>query len=399
MEAVSLALDFSQGLPEDVLALQGVARDFALSRLRERGQAADRTGEVPWDVLREAGELGLCAPGVPEEYGGAGVSALAQVVMMEELGWGNLGLAVAIGSQSLAAAAVSRHGSLEQKRAYLPRLAGEGGLLLASLAVTEPEAGSELEMASRGEHQRVRSEARRTDGGYRIDGRKRFIVNAGADGILLVLAQTDADAGLRGASLFLVHQKAAGVQFLGRTETSGLRSLQIGTLDFQGCTVGAGDLLGGEGQGFQIAREVLQLGRVLTAAAEVGTARAAYEASIAYARDRRTMGRPIIEHQQVAGMLARMRTGIDAARLLVLRAAGDIDAGRDALLSTSEANFQSGDAAVTALRNAVQTFGGYGYTEEFPVEMWLRDVLGSRVAYGGGDVQLLEVAEAIARGA
>ncbi len=399
MEAVSLALDFSQGLPEDVLALQGVARDFALSRLRERGQAADRTGEVPWDVLREAGELGLCAPGVPEEYGGAGVSALAQVVMMEELGWGNLGLAVAIGSQSLAAAAVSRHGSLEQKRAYLPRLAGEGGLLLASLAVTEPEAGSELEMASRGEHQRVRSEARRTDGGYRIDGRKRFIVNAGADGILLVLAQTDADAGLRGASLFLVHQKAAGVQFLGRTETSGLRSLQIGTLDFQGCAVGAGDLLGGEGQGFQIAREVLQLGRVLTAAAEVGTARAAYEASIAYARDRRTMGRPIIEHQQVAGMLARMRTGIDAARLLVLRAAGDIDAGRDALLSTSEANFQSGDAAVTALRNAVQTFGGYGYTEEFPVEMWLRDVLGSRVAYGGGDVQLLEVAEAIARGA
>ncbi len=399
MEAVSLALDFSQGLPEDVLALQGVARDFALSRLRERGQAADRTGEIPWDVLREAGELGLCAPGVPEEYGGAGVSALAQVVMMEELGWGNLGLAVAIGSQSLAAAAVSRHGSLEQKRAYLPRLAGEGGLLLASLAVTEPEAGSELEMASRGEHQRVRSEARRTDGGYRIDGRKRFIVNAGADGILLVLAQTDADAGLRGASLFLVHQKAAGVQFLGRTETSGLRSLQIGTLDFQGCTVGAGDLLGGEGQGFQIAREVLQLGRVLTAAAEVGTARAAYEASIAYARDRRTMGRPIIEHQQVAGMLARMRTGIDAARLLVLRAAGDIDAGRDALLSTSEANFQSGDAAVTALRNAVQTFGGYGYTEEFPVEMWLRDVLGSRVAYGGGDVQLLEVAEAIARGA
>ena len=399
MEAVLLALDFSQGLPEDVLALQGVARDFALSRLRERGQAADRTGEVPWDVLREAGEIGLCAPGVPEEYGGAGVSALAQVVMMEELGWGNLGLAVAIGSQSLAAVAVSRHGSAEQKREYLPRLAGEGGLLLASLAVTEPEAGAELEMASRGEHQRVRSEARRTDGGYRIDGRKRFIVNAGTDGILLVLAQTDADAGLRGASLFLVHQQAAGVQFLGRTETSGLRSLQIGTLDFQGCAVGAGDLLGEEGQGFQIAREVLQLGRVLTAAAEVGTARAAYEASIAYARDRRTMGRPIIEHQQVAGMLARMRTGIDAARLLVLRAAGDIDAGRDAMLSTSEANFQSGDAAVTALRNAVQTFGGYGYTEEFPVEMWLRDVLGSRVAYGGGDVQLLEVAEAIARGA
>ena len=399
MEAVLLALDFSLGLPEDVLALQGVAKDFAQARLRAQGQEADRTGEVPWDVLSEAGELGLCAPGVGEAYGGPGVTALAQVAMMEELGWGNLGLAMAIASQGLVAAAISRHGSEEQKTRYLPALAGEGGLLLASLAVTEPEAGAELEMASRGEQQRVRSEARRTDGGYRLDGRKRFIVNAGREGILLVLAQTDPDAGLRGASLFLVPQDAPGVQFLGRTETSGLRSLQIGTLDFQGCELAEGARLGQEGQGFPIAREVLQLGRVLTAAAEVGTARAAYEAAMAYARERRTMGRPIIEHQQVAGMLARMRTGIDAARLLVLRAAGDLDAGRDALLSTAEANFQSGEAAVTALRNAVQTFGGYGYTQDFPVEMWLRDVLGSRIAYGGGDVQLLEVAEAIARGA
>jgi alkylation response protein AidB-like acyl-CoA dehydrogenase len=399
MEAVWWALDFSLGLPDDVLALQGVARDFAQTRLRERGQEADRTGELPWGVLSEAGDLGLCAPGVPEAYGGPGVSVLAQVVMMEELGWGNLGLAMAIGSQGLVAAAVARHGGEEQKRQFLARLAGEGGLLLASLAVTEPEAGAELEMAARGEQQRVRSEARRIDGGYLLEGRKRFIINAGRDGVLLVLAQTDADAGLRGASLFLVRQDIPGVQFLGRTETSGLRSLQIGTLDFQGCELAEGARLGQEGQGFPIAREVLQLGRVLTAAAEVGTARAAYEAAMAYARERRTMGRPIIEHQQVAGMLARMRTGIDAARLLVLRAAGDLDAGRDALLSTAEANFQSGEAAVTALRNAVQTFGGYGYTQDFPVEMWLRDVLGSRIAYGGGDVQLLEVAEAIARGA
>jgi acyl-CoA dehydrogenase len=394
-----VALDFSRSLPDDVLALQAVARDFAQQRLRERGQAADRTGEVPWDVLNEAGELGLCAPGVGEEYGGPGVTALAQVAMMEELGWGNLGLAMAIASQGLVAAAIADYGSEEQKRRYLPRLAGEGGLLLASLAVTEPEAGAELEMAVRGEHQRVRTEAAHSQAGYRLAGRKRFIVNAGGQGLMLVLAQTDPDAGLRGASLFLVSQSAAGVEFLGRTETSGLRSLQIGTLDFQGCEVGEGDRLGDEGQGFPVARRVLQLGRVLTAAAEVGTARAAYEAAVAYARERRTMGRPIIEHQQVAGMLARMRTSVDAARLLVLRAAGDLDAGRDAALSSAEANFTSGDAAVTGLRQAVQVFGGYGYTQEFPAEMWLRDVLGSRMAYGGGDVQLLEVAEAIARGA
>ncbi len=394
-----MALDFALGLPDDVAALQGVARDFALARLRERGQEADRSGDVPWDVLAEAGELGLCAPGVDEAYGGPGVSVQAQVAMMEELGWGNLGLAMAIASQGLLASAIARHGTEEQKRLYLPTLAGEGGLLLASLAVTEPEAGAELEMAAQGEQQRVRTEARRTDGGYSLEGRKRFIVNAGREGLLLVLAQTDPDAGLRGASLFLVRQGVAGVQFLGRTETSGLKSLQIGTLDFQACAVGEGMRLGQEGEGFQIAREVLQLGRVLTAAAEVGTARAAYEAAVAYARERRTMGRPIIEHQQVAGMLARMRTGIDAARLLVLRAAGDLDAGRDATLSSAEANFQSGEAAVSTLRNAVQTFGGYGFTQDFPVEMWLRDVLGSRIAYGGGDVQLMEVAEAIGRGA
>ncbi len=399
MEAVCLALDFSLGLPEDVTSLQGVARDFAQARLRQRGQDADRSGEVPWDVLKEAGELGLCAPGVEEAYGGPGVTAQAQVAMMEELGWGNLGLAMAIASQGLLAAAIARHGSEEQKRRYLPALAGEGGLLLASLAVTEPEAGAELEMASRGEQQRVRTEARRTANGYRLDGRKRFIVNAGTDGLLLVLAQTDPDAGLHGASLFLVQQGLPGVQFLGRSETPGLRSLQIGTLDFQGCEVPEAMRLGDEGQGFQIAREVLQLGRVLTAAAEVGTARAAYEAAVAYARERRTMGRPIIEHQQVAGMLARMRTGIDGARLLVLKAAGDLDAGRDAALSAAQANFQSGDVATQGLRNAVQAFGGYGFTQDFPVEMWLRDALGSRIAYGGGDVQLLEVAEAIARGA
>lgn len=389
-EAVGLALDFSEELPLDVTALRDVAHDFALQRLREAGLAADRSGSVPWDVLREAGELGLCAPNVPEEHGGPAVSVQAQAAMAEELGWGNLGIALSIVTQALCAAGVLAAGEKAQQDALLPGLCGAKGLSIGALALSEPERGAgEIALAGAA----PATSARRAGTGYRIDGRKLFVANGGDADLTILLAATE-----DGDGLFALPKDAKGLSLVRRLETSGLRALQLAELELRDCAAEEGARLSAR-PGQAAARAVLQLARVLSAAALVGTVRAALEEAAAYARSRRTFGRPLIEHGQVAGQLAQVRLRIDAARLLVLRAAGDLDAGRDASVSTSEAAFLAGETAVFGCRTALQAFGGYGFTQEFPVEMWLRDAVGGRLAYGGADLHLLEVAQAIARGA
>ena len=382
-----LALDFSEGLPLDVAALRDVAHDFAAQRLRAAGLAADRGGEVPLGVLREAGELGLFAPGVPEAYGGPGISALAQAAMMEELGWGNLGIALGVGTQALCAEAVLRAGDDEQKARLLPGLCGAQGLTLGALALTDAEPGEQAEDGAQ-----LRTTALAAAGGYRIAGRKAFVANGGLADLTIVLAAEE-----EGDMLFALAQGLAGALFARRIETAGLRALQLGEIAFSDCIAPAAARLSA-GAGGAAARAVLALGRTLTAAALCGTARAAYEEASAYARTRRTFGRPIIEHGQVGGALAQMRLRIQAARLMVYRAAGDLDAGRDGAVSSAEAAFLAGETAVSATRAAVQAFGGYGFTQEFPVEMWLRDAVGGRLAYGSGDSELAQVAQAIAAG-
>ncbi|MDA8343864.1 MAG: acyl-CoA dehydrogenase family protein [Thermaerobacter sp.] len=386
-----MALDFSEGLPLDVVALRDVAHDFAVQKLRQAGIAADRTGDVPFAVLREAGELGLWAPNVPEALGGPGVSALAQTAMMEELGWGSLGIALGIGTQALCAEAVLRAGDDEQKKRLLPGLCGAQGLALGALALTEPQVGGGQESFS--EEVPNRTIAVKADGGYRLDGRKVFVANGGEAKITVLLASAP-----DGDSLFALGREAEGFTLVRRIETAGLRALQLAEISLSGCSVPAQARLGAAPGDAAVAK-VLALGRTLAAAGLVGTARAAFEEAHAYARTRHTFRKPIIEHEQVGGALAQMRARIQAARLMVYRAAGDLDAGRDAGVSSAEAAFLAGEIAVGATRGAVQAFGGYGFTQEFPAEMWLRDAVGGRLAYGTGDLQLMEAAQAIAAGA
>ena len=378
MEEIQLALDFSEGLPLDVLALRDVAHDFAAQKLRAAGLAADRGGEAPLGVVREAGEIGLCAPNVPDGFGGPGVSALAHAAMMEELGWGNLGAALAIGTQALCAEAVLRAGDGEQQTRLLPGLCGAEDFQLGALALTlsQPAEGVRWSVAG---------------GGYLLEGTAAFVANGGAADLTLVRASA-----AEGQALFAV-RRSPGLTDLRRIETAGVRALLLSELSFSACSVQEDARLGGA-DAAKTAAGVLGLARVLCAAALIGTARAAYEEAAQYARSRVTFRRPIVEHEQVGGMLAQMRLRIQAARLMVYRAAGEIDAGRDAQLAAAEAAYLAGETALGATHDAVQAFGGYGFTQEFPVEMWMRDAAGARIAYGSGDDELREVARAIASG-
>ncbi len=380
-----MALDFSEGLPLDAVALRDVAHDFASQRLRAAGAAADRGGNPPQGVLREAGEVGLWAPNVPEEYGGPGVSALCQVAMMEELGWGNLGLALGIATQALCALAVHRAGDDAQKARLLGGLCGAEEFTLGALALTDAQVAD-------GEAGASPATADATAGGWRLTGRKTFVANGRAAEVTIVRAR-----GEDGERLFAVGRGAAGLRASGRIDTSGLRALELAEVELDGCEVPQEACLGAA-DGGETAAAVVALGRTLAAAGLVGTARAAYEEASAYARSRKTFGKPIIEHGQVGGQLAQMRLRIEAARLMVYRAAGDLDAQRSAKVSSAEAVYLAGETAVAAARAGVQAFGGYGFTQEFPLEMWLRDAVGGRLAYGTGDDQLMEVAQAIAAG-
>ena len=377
--------------------LREVAHQFAERTLRSAGQHADETGETPWQAVRAAGQLGLSAPNVPEEYGGPGIRALTMSVVMEELGWGNFGIAATIGTASLVAAALLFAGTEEQRRRYLPHLCSVDEPWVGALALTEPESGSELEIALAGAPQNLATHAVRTQDGYVLRGAKRFITNGGMADLTLLLARTEVGSGPDSWSLFLLEKGTKGLRAGRQIPTMGLRGSYTGELFLDDCAVLQEALLGAPGSGFATVMHVLQVARTMISSAAVGLARASYEAAAAYSADRQQFGRPIREHQFVAGLLARMRVDIDAARGLVQRAAQDLDAGRDVTLESAEAKLFAGEAAVRVTQDALQIHGGYGFTRELPLEMWVRDAFISRIFFGTSEVQMLEIAQQIAR--
>jgi alkylation response protein AidB-like acyl-CoA dehydrogenase len=364
--------------------IQALTRDFVRAEIEPHAAEWDREHRFPRDVYSKLAELGLMGACVPEEYGGAGADFVAYMLVLEELSRGDAGVGVTVAVHTSAVTLpLLRFGTEEQRARFVPPLAR--GELIGAFALTEAEAGSDAGA--------LRTSATREDGGWRISGAKQFISTAEYAGTFLFFARTDPDTpGSRGISAFVLD--AGDVRVTGREEKLGLNSSTTNSIAVD-ALVDADRLLHEEGKGFHVAMATLDGGRIGIAAQAVGIAQAAYDVAREYAKERHAFGRPIAKFQAIQHKLADMATEIEAARLLVHRAAwlkqNDLphtEAGAKAkLFASGVAQRQTGEA--------IQILGGYGYTKEFPVERYYRDAKITEIYEGTSEIQRLVIARSI----
>jgi len=360
-----------------------MARRFATERLAPHSAEWDRTSHFPKDVIRDMGELGLMGMMVPEEWGGAMIDTIAYAAALEEIAAGNGAISTIMSvHNSVGCVPILRYGNDAQKDKFLRPMAR--GEWLGAFCLTEPHAGSDASA--------LRTRARRTNSGWVLNGTKQFITSGQNGDIAIVFAVTDPDAGKRGISAFIVPTKSAGYRVVSIEKKLGQHLSDTAQIAFDDLEIPAENLLGAEGEGYRIALSNLEGGRIGIAAQSVGMARAALEAAMAYANDRESMGGKLISHQAVAFRLADMATQIEAARHLVLHAAALRDAGQPALKEASMAKLFASEMAERVCSDAIQIFGGYGYTEDFPVERIYRDVRVCQIYEGTSDIQRIVIA-------
>ncbi|GAA6150288.1 acyl-CoA dehydrogenase family protein [Pseudooceanicola nitratireducens] len=324
---------------------------------------------------------------VPEAYDGAEVDHISYALALEEIAVGNGAVSTIMSvHNSVGCAPILKFGNEDQKQEFLRPMAR--GEQLGAFCLTEPHAGSDASA--------LKTRARRTNAGWVLDGVKQFITNGQNGDTAIVFAVTDPDAGKKGISAFIVPTRTPGYRVASIEDKLGQTLSDTAQIAFEGCEIPAENLLGEEGQGYRIALANLEGGRIGIASQSVGMARAAMEAAIDYAKDRESMGRKIIDHQAVAFRLADMATRIEAARQLVLHAASLRDAGQPALQAASMAKLFASEMAERVCSDAIQTFGGYGYTRDFPVERIYRDVRVCQIYEGTSDVQRLVIARGLA---
>jgi butyryl-CoA dehydrogenase len=370
-------------LSQDQRMIQAVAREFAEKEVRPVAAAIDREARFPRETVRRMGELGLMGIAIDQAHGGSGSDYVAYAVALEEIAKACASHAVIMSvNNSLYCDPVSRYGTEEQKARYLTPFAA--GQKLGCFSLTEPEAGSDASnqhtIASRdGDH-------------YVLDGRKIFVTNGREADAALVFAQTDRAKGNRGISAFLVDRGAPGFRVVKTEDKLGIRASDTAELLFEGCRVPAGNRLGAEGQGFKIAMSTLDAGRIGIAAQAIGIAAAAYEASLTYARERKSFGVAIGQHQMVQWMLADMAVALDAARLLTWRAAWLKDRGEPYGPAAAMAKLFAADAAMKITTDAIQVHGGYGFITEYGVERHFRDAKITQIYEGTSQIQKLVVA-------
>ncbi len=372
--------------PEHEL-LRRTIRDFAAREVEGVVEEHERERRFPTDIVAMLGPMGLLGIPIPEEEGGAGLDTLAYAIAIEELArvWGSLALIVAAHT-SLGCGPLHLAGSAQQKERYLVPMAQ--GQVLGAYGLTEPEAGSD----SGGTRTTGRFEEGSNGGQWVLNGRKRFITNAGQAGTYIVTARTGArDDGSPEISGFIVQADTPGFSVGRLEEKMGLHASATGELLFEDCRVGADQMLGERGDGWKIFLKILDGGRVSIGAMAVGLAQAALDASIVYARERRQFGRPIGTFQGVAFMVADMSTEIEAARQMVYRAAWLKDQGRDYRLAAAQAKLLASEVSQRATNNAVQIHGGYGYVEEYKVERYLRDAKLTEIGEGTSQIQRLVI--------
>jgi acyl-CoA dehydrogenase len=356
--------------------LRDLARDFARREIAPVAAEYDRSAQFPHPVIARARAIDLTNLSVPTAYGGPGLSVLEICLVMEELSWGCAGIACALGINGLAADPVLIAGTEEQKRRYLAILI-DGGF--GSYCVTEPDAGSDVIG--------MKASARRRGDTYVLNGSKIWISNALEANFFVMFAKTDVEAGHRGLSAFLVDREAPGVSVSKKLPKMGQRASDSCEVVFQDVELAREQLLGQEGDGFRIAMKVFDGSRPMVASFAVGLAQRALDESRTYAQSRRAFGRPIVEFQGVGFKLAEMGMRTQAARLLTYQAAWKAGRGERNTLEAAYAKAFAADTAMWAATEAVQIHGGYGYSEEYPVEKLMRDAKVLQIYEGTSEIQ------------
>ena len=370
-------------LTESQTMVRDMARRFAAERLAPYSAEWDRSKEFPRDRIREMGELGLMGMLVPEEYDGAATDHVAYALALEEIAAGNGALSTVMSvHNSVGCMPILKYGSDEQKQRFLKPMAR--GEWLGAFCLTEPQAGSDASA--------LRTRARKVGNRYVLNGTKQFITSGKNADVAIVFAVTDPEAGKRGISAFIVPTNTPGYKVASIENKLGQHLSDTAQIVFEDMELSPDLLLGEEGQGYRIALSNLEGGRIGIAAQSVGMARAAFEAALAYAKERESFGVKLIDHQAVAFRLADMATRIEAARLMVLNAAALRDAGRPVLKEASMAKLFASEMAEKVCSDAIQIHGGYGYLADFPVERIYRDVRVCQIYEGTSDIQRLVIA-------
>ena len=376
-------MDFE--LEADQREIQALTRDFAREQIAPNAAAWDREHHFPRDLFAKLAGLGLMGVCVPEEYGGAGADFLSYILVLEELSRADAGVGVTVAVHTSATTLpILAFGTDEQKSRFVPPLAR--GELIGAFALTEPDAGSDAGA--------LRSAAVPTGDGWTINAAKQWITNGRYAGTFLLFARTDPDTtSARGVSAFLLD--AEHVHVTRDEEKLGLNSSATNDIVVEDVHVGRDRLLHEENHGFRVAMQTLDGGRIGIAAQALGIAQAGYDVAREYAKERRTFGKRIGEHQAIAEKLANMSTEIDAARLLVYRAAWRKQQGLPHTEEGAKAKLFASEVARRQTAEAIQILGGYGYTKEFPVERYYRDAKITEIYEGTSEIQRLVIARSI----
>lgn len=365
-------------LPEELVALRNTVRDFCEAEVKPNAREWDETEKFPHAAVEKLGELGLLGMAVPEEYGGVGLSALGIATVVEEIARYDGSLALTVASHNgLCTNHIKNFGSEEQKRTWLPKLAT--GEVLGAWGLSEPGSGSDAAG--------LNTTAVRRGDDWVLNGSKMWITQGTVGGIYVVLASTDREKKQKGVTAFLVEPGTPGFETVPVHHKLGMRSSDTAELVFTDCVIPAANQVGELNQGFIDTLQILDRGRITIGALAVGLGRGALEEATAYAQDRKAFGQAIANFQAIGFMLADMATELDAARLLVQRAAWICDQGKRFTTEASMAKLFASEAATKACNQAIQIHGGYGYTKEFPVERYLRDAKLCEIGEGTSEIQ------------
>ena len=376
-------MDFS--LTEEQLMFHDMVREFAEKELKPRARHTDEAAEFNAEAVKKMGPLGLLGLSVPEEYGGAGVDAISSALAIEQIGWGcgSTGLAIEAHNE-LGCAPIVAFGAEEQKRKWLPVLAtGQGKL--GALALTEPGAGSDLAGG-------VRVFAERRGNEWVINGEKMWCTNASIAETIITLCRTDKAGGSRSLSMIIVPTDTPGLRMGLAEKKMGLKGSPTHAVSYDNVRVPAENLLGVEGRGLHQALQTLDGGRISIAALSIGLAQAAFEEACRYAQERQAFGVPIAQHQAIQWMIADAATQIDAARLMIYRAAWLRASGRPFGKEAAMAKLFASEVADKVCWNAIQVHGGYGYSAEYPVERIYRDQRLMTIGEGTSEINRLVIA-------
>ena len=374
-------------LDDDALELQEWVHGFAQAAIRPSAASNDQARLQPLDVLASADEVGLLTLAIPAEYGGAGAgSALTRAIVAEELSWGCIGVYSYFSGTNMFIAAVLECGDDDQRRRWLAPLCADGPHT-AGFACTEPGGGSDVS--------RIRTRARKVDGGYRLNGQKIFITNAGVAHSLLIVADASDGEQRLGLTMFAVRGDATGLSYGPRARTMGWRASTNAEVFIDDVFVADGDVIGAVGTGFAGAVRTFEVSRIEVAACSIGVARASLEYARDYANQREAFGRSIARFQGVSFPLADAVTRLHAARLLTWDAARAADRGEAFGTKASMAKLFASETAVATTSQALQVLGGHGYVEDHPVEKWFRDARLETIEEGTSEIQRVIIGRAL----